>query len=208
MTRSVLFSDFACPYAHRVLATLAHLGVPFDHREAPTGQHPEGLERYSPSGRLPLWVDAHGALGESSVLVEHLAEVHGFRDAWPASPRARALQREAMALADASVTRLLFLPDPVPRRQAAFDECLDRLEAVTGEALPEPSILAFHLAPVWLRFDRWHPGSAPVGAVRARPTLLAWLDRVAALEPVVRTATGVADEELPALRAFLRGKQG
>jgi len=183
--------DRGCPFAHRVLSLLDHLGVEPETREAPLGQLPEGLERWSPSGRVPLLV--HGALviGESRVMLEHLAEAYGFDSAYPRELTQRTLQRHAMALMDGSVAPALTRPDWKPDA-ARLAECLDVFEGAT-QAPPEPGLFTFHFAPVWLRFQWWHPEGAVTRALADRPKLAAWLDDAASLAAVQRTAPSKAD---------------
>jgi glutathione S-transferase len=187
VSRPLLFTDHGCAFAHRVLALLDGLEVELDHEEAPPHERPPGLARYSTSGRVPLLVHGDLVIGESTVMLEHLAEFYGFTAAWPRSLTARTRQRHAMAFADAALTPRLFNPG---EPSARLDECLDTLGAVVRDARPEPSLLAFHLAPVALRLRLWRPGSAATRGIQARPALAAWLEAAAALDSVARTARG------------------
>lgn len=184
--RPLLLADRGCPFAHRVLALLDHLGVGHDLQEATLGQLPEGLSRWSPSGRVPLLVHGTIVIGESRVMLEHLAEAYGFEAAYPGELAPRTLHRHAMALMDASVAPLLTRPSAT-LDDARLAECLDVFAGV-ARAPPEPCLLAFHFAPVWLRFQWWYPERAVTRALRARPELAAWLDHAAKLPAVARTA--------------------
>lgn len=187
MTQPLLFADRGCPFAHRVRALLEHLGVAYRLEEAPTGALPEGLARHSPSGRIPLLVDGELTVSESRVMLEHLAESYHWRDAYPGELAPRTRHRHAMALVD------VYIAPTFARGDAALDslrlaECLDVLEEVALVAPTAPSLLAFHLAPLWLCFRTWRPERAFTRGVRDRPALAAWLDRAASLPPVATTA--------------------
>jgi len=187
LPRPLLLADRGCPYAQRVLALLDHLGVAHDAREAPVGQVPDGLLSWSPSGRIPLLVHGAVVIGESRVMLEHLAEAYGFESGYPRALVARTLQRHAMALMDSVVAPRLAAGDAgldVPR----IAECLDIFESVAVATPLEPCLFTFHFAPVWLRFQWWRPSGAVTRAIRSRPRLAAWLDGAAGLASVVRTA--------------------
>ncbi|TNF28732.1 MAG: glutathione S-transferase family protein, partial [Deltaproteobacteria bacterium] len=177
----VLFSDRGCPFAHRVLALFEHLGCPVERRESLVGDRPEGLERYSASGRIPLLVHGELVLTESRVILEYLTERYGFADALPRDLGDRALHRHAMVVADEHlVPRLTGKASGDDERRLA--DALDALEAATATAPPRPSLLALHLGPLWLAFGSWQPYGAVTRAIEARPQLREWLDGAARLE--------------------------
>ena len=190
-SRPVIFADRGCPFAHRVLALLDHLGVASDLREAHAGQLPEELTRWSPSGRMPLLVHGAVTIGESRVMLELLAEEYAFESAYPRALRDRTLQQHAMALMDGTVVPWL-TRDEATLNEARLAECLDVFEGV-ALAPPEPCLLAFHFAPMWLRFQWWRPEGAVTRAIRGRPKLEGWLDGAAKLAAVVRTAPNQAE---------------
>jgi glutathione S-transferase len=181
----MVFADRDCPYAHRIIAMLEHLGVAHDRHEVPIGQKPEGLHRWSPSGRIPVLVVGDVALGESRVVLEYLAEAHGYAGAFSGDLVQRTLEKHAMALVDGHVAPLLFRGGPIA--EARLAECLDLIADATRRA-PREGVLAFHAAPVWQRFAWWRPESHVTLAVRARPHLHAWLEASVSLPAVVRTA--------------------
>jgi len=194
--RPVLFSDRGCPFAHRVLALLRHLEVPHDSHEARLGELPADLTRLSPSGRIPLLVHGEVVIGESRVILEHLAEAYGMEDAYPRLLAARTRARHAMALLDVFVAPTLTRAE-AGLGEARLAECLDVLASVSEEAAPSPGLLAFHVAPIWLRLQWWHPEGPVTRAILRRPELAAWLDATTQLEAVARTtpdrAENVAD---------------
>ncbi|MCO4762067.1 MAG: glutathione S-transferase [Myxococcales bacterium] len=181
----IVFSDRGCPYAHRVLALLAHLGVPFDHRQAMLGDKPPGIERYSARGSIPLLVDGELVLTESRVILSYLAEAYDFEGAFPGHLAHRTRHRLAMALVDDWLAPALFGQRDVPGARAR--EVLDALQQATVTP-PHPSLLAFHVAPIWLRYRRLRPTSEITRAIEARTALCGWLDAVAALPAIERTA--------------------
>lgn len=192
LARPLLFSDRGCPFAHRVLALLHHLGVPHDVKEAAVGELPEGLARFSPSARIPLLVHGTIVIGESRVMLEHLAEAYAFQDAYPRAQTERTEARHAMALLD------VFIAPTLTRLElrvgdARLAECLDVFERVALPTPPSPSLLAFHFAPVWQRLSWWHPDGLVTSAIHRRPALASWLGEAAGLEAIVRTSPTRAD---------------
>jgi glutathione S-transferase len=183
--RPVLFADRGCPFAHRVRALLAHLEVAYDLHEAPIGERPEGLERWSSSGRIPFLVHGPLAIGESLVMLEYLAEAYGFTGAWPEGLVPRTLQRHAMALMDSFVAPRVLREDG-PVTAARLSECLDVIEAVTQATAPVPSLLAFHLAPIWICALSFRPDGTVIQAIRERPALAGWLDEAAGIAALRR----------------------
>lgn len=204
--RPLVFADRGCPFAHRVLALLDHLGLDCDLTEAPVGEKPPGLERWSPSGRIPFFVHGPLAIGESRVILEYLAEEYGLESALPRGPVRRAQEAHAMALFEGTVVPGL-LGDDGTIRQDRLDECLDALAAVALASPPEPSVLAFHLAPMWLRFRWWRPEGRVTRSVQGRPELAAWLDAATNLASVVRTSPDRAQSTAD-YRAVAAGRRG
>lgn len=190
--RPLLLADERCPYAHRVRALLDHLGVEHDLTEAPRGSLPEGIDRWSPSGRIPLLVHGAVVISESRVMLEHIAEAFGYSAALPRELTLRTEHRQAMALMDGTLVPRLAGSAP-PLHPARLDECARVLEATVCGTPVTPCLLAFHLAPLWLRFQWWRPEGAITRALRARTELSGWLDEAAALPAVVRTAPGTPD---------------
>jgi glutathione S-transferase len=193
MVRPTLFADRGCPFAHRVLALLDEIGVVPELRIAIPGDLPEGLRALSPSGRIPLLVHGEVTIGESRVMLEHLAEAYEFGAAFPRDLARRTRHRHAMALMDGVIGPHLFRPGPPSAKEMArIAECLDVLTELT-DAPAEASLLAFHLAPTWLRFQWWQPESPVTAAIGARAELRAWLDAAAALPSVKRTSPDAAE---------------
>lgn len=138
--------------------------------------------------------------------VEYLAEAHGFAEAYPAAVQQRARQRHAMALIDGVLVPNVFREAVESAKdEARLAECLSAIEEVATTA-PAPSLLAFHVAPMWLRLQWWQPEGAATRAIRARPYLAAWLDAAAALSSVGRTAPDAAENRADFERARAAGK--
>ncbi len=178
----ILFSDRGCPFAQRVLAFAEHLAIPIDRREAPVGEKPDGLEQYSSSGTIPLLVHGDLVITESRVMLEHLAEHHGFDGAYPDDLVARTRHRYVMALVDEHLAPLLM------RRGTArgLEEVLDALERVLGDE-PVASLVTFHVAPILSRFALWHPDAETTRAIANRRTLSRWLERAMEIPSLSRT---------------------
>lgn len=184
----ILFSDRGCPFAHRVLALVEHLGCPIDRRESLLGDEPDGIHPYSSSGRIPLLVHGDLVLTESRVMLEHLAEHHDFADAYPADLGTRTLHRHAMAVVDEFVGPLLFIRPDAEVDGARLDDALRAVEDATSTVAPRPCLLVLHVAPIWLRFRLWHPTGPVTRAIEARGRLCDWLDTAAAIDCLTRTA--------------------
>jgi glutathione S-transferase len=201
-SRPLLFSDRGCPFAHRVLALLHHLRCGVEHRESVVGAKPEGLARYSKSGRIPLLVHEGLVLTESRVILEYLVERYALADAVPVELGARTLHRHAMAVADEHLA-----PRLARRGKAEHDfrlaDALDALEVATAQSPPRADLLALHLGPLWRAFRAWRPEGPVTLAIEARPALREWLDGAASLDCVERTAADPAclAEDLARARA-------
>jgi glutathione S-transferase len=187
----ILFSDRGCPFAHRVLALIEHLGIPADLREAAVGEMPEGLDEYTQSQRIPMLIHDDLILRESRIILEYLAEQFALDDAYPEDAKERALHRYAMAVADDTLAPLLMGRAPMPDDIASLEEALDVVERATGLAPARASLLALHLAPIWRAFQLWHPECVVVRAIRERPALQRWLDAAKNLECVSQTAASI-----------------
>ena len=184
----ILFADRGCPFAHRVLALFAHLGCRPDLRESRVGEKPDGLDRYSSSGVIPLLVHGDFVLTESRVMLEHLAEHYAFADAYPVDLKTRSLHRHAMAVVDVFLAPLLFDKTDDAVDSARLEDALQILEQATASVAPQPHLLAMHSAPIWWRFRLWHPTHVVTQAIEARTALCAWLDTALALDCLTRTA--------------------
>jgi glutathione S-transferase len=77
--------------------TLKHLGVVFDEVRIPlyVEGSSEEIKKYSPSGKVPVYIDGGVRVWDSLSILEFLAEKHP--SLWPADARARALARSVCA---------------------------------------------------------------------------------------------------------------
>lgn len=182
-----LLAERGCPFAHRVHALLVHVGAAYEIVESAIGQHPAELASHSPSGRVPFLVHGELAIGESRVMLEYLAEVYAFAEAYPSNAAARALHREAMAVVDAHFATALFVDTRLT--EARLGEVVDRLAAVAAfTPASSPSLLAFHVAPVWQRLRWWKPECRVTRALGERPLLVEWLDATTRLPAIAKTS--------------------
>lgn len=192
MTR--LFYAEVCPFAHRTRSMMQHLEQPFDGVVVDLDNRPPELLALSPTGKVPLLVDGDLKLYESDIINEYLASQVGWDRAYHVDPGLRARQKLAQKQWDQSVLPLFYgsMKDPGLYTEAAgrqlgmeLDELWGTIGA-TGDA--GASMLAFHLAPFWLRMGWLREFSPVLEVFDQRPELTAWLDRAAALPAVLETA--------------------
>ena len=200
-----LYSDRGCPFAHRVLALLDHLGLPFERHESKLGEKPDGLARYSASETIPLLVHGDLVLTESRVMLEYVADRFGFAGAFPSDLASRARHRHAMAVVDDFLAPHLLRASLADTERARLEDSLRALEAATAGSESGPSLLAFHVAPIWLRYRWWKPASPIIRAVEAHPSLSRWLDAAVALDAVASTAPDHAADAAEIERARSAG---
>ena len=184
----ILFADRGCPFAHRVLALFDHLGCPVELRESVVGEKPGGIEHYSSNGVIPLLVHDDLVLRESRVMLEHVAEHYAFEAAYPTDLGTRSLHRQAMAVVDNFFAPLLFAQTDIHVDDLHLKEALYVLEKAVVTVKPRPHLLAMHVAPIWLRFQLWHPDHAVTHAIKIRPALSHWLDATVQLDCLQCTA--------------------
>jgi glutathione S-transferase len=78
---------------------LKHAGIPFE-EEVVSFSAPDfraRVSRYSPSGKVPVLIDAGLAVWDSLAIAEYLAERFPEKRLWPADPQARAVARSLSA---------------------------------------------------------------------------------------------------------------
>ena len=202
--RRVLYSHPGCPFAHRTRALLNHLEVDFELRDTSLIFKDREFMRLSPTGKVPMWVEADGSvLFESAIIAEYLGESVGFAG-WSEDAPTRARQRLAVQQFDAVIVPLLFYR-PVrmwplrwlrARERRAIDGELDLLESLV-ESTPTRSHLGLMLAPFWVRFRLISFMIGAEATMRSRPRLAAWLDEAAQLPEVQVT---MADKAAYAMR--------
>jgi hypothetical protein len=136
---------------------------------------------------------------ESRVMLEYLAEHYEFKKSYPTDLGARSLHRHAMAVVDDFLVSLLFGRMDIDAHR--LDDALRALEDAAATVVPQPCLLAFHVAPIWLRFRLWYPEHAVFRAVQVRGTLCSWLDAAIQLDSLRRTAPDPASHAEDLTRA-------
>jgi len=82
-----------------------------------------------------------------------------------------------------------------------LDDALKAVEDAAATVAPQPCLLAFHVAPIWLRFRLWNPEHAVIRAVQVCGSLYGWLDAAVRLDGLRRTAPDPATHEEDLTRA-------
>ncbi len=182
-----LYSDYGCPFAHRVEAVLHHLEQPYRIQLVEPAEEVAALRALSPSGRVPLVTVGVVKLYEAAVIADYFAETLGWRDAYPAEAERRAHHRIAIRRLEA--VWQTFADGLAGRRPATsaarIDEDLDHLEETVRATSHAPSLLAFTAVPFWQRWT-WSENRSELAArVRGRAALEGWL-RAAAELPALR----------------------
>jgi hypothetical protein len=100
-----------------------------------------------------------------------------------------------MAVTDDFLAPLLFGSPSRPTDEPRLADAVQALALATADAEPGPRLLAFHLAPIWLRFQIWHPTHAVTRAIEAHHSLHNWLEGALRLEPIARTSPDPLEHE-------------
>jgi glutathione S-transferase len=185
-----LFSADGCPYAQRTRALLTYIDQPFELRTIDLKNKPPEFLALSPTGKVPMLLDGDGKLYESYVINEYLADRNGWAHAFSKQPFQKARERLAMAQFDNVVVPVFWdalkktLTD---QRRLAAERELDELARTVAAADEPVNLVAFHVVTHVVRW-RWLGDWTPFPALlEARPSLSAWLDKVAALPAVQST---------------------
>ena len=132
-------------------------------------------------------------------MLEHLAEYYQFKESYPADLDARSRHRHAMAVIDDFVVPVLFGRAYADAQR--LDDTLRSLEDAVAATAPQACLLAFHVAPIWLRFRLWCPAHAVTRAIEARGALCGWFDAANQLDSLKRTAPDPATHKEDLIRA-------
>lgn len=188
-----LYSAEICPYAQRVRAVLSRLNVPFAVVTVDLSNRDPEFLKHSPTGKIPLLFDGDLKLYESQVIIEYLAEKHGWKGAFSRDPGIRARQKVAMKQWDSEVITVWYrsVKDTGSfdgrareRLEKELHEIARTVEMMGGEVENLPAI---HCAPFWARMD-WLRGHSPVpDSFDARSVLRQWLDRAMELPEIRKT---------------------
>ncbi|MCK8787822.1 glutathione S-transferase N-terminal domain-containing protein [Roseomonas sp. NAR14] len=188
------------PYVRKVMAVAIIRGLDGRIEQVPTNPHlsPESLLAHNPLSRVPCLVPDDGPpLYDSPVICEYLDSLGDAPALFPAAGPARwaALRLQALGdgILDAAVPRRASAALPQDegrqafeaRQQAAMRRGVDALEAEAGSLGPLATIgdIAAACALGYLDFRFAHEPWRD-----SHPRLAAWLDSVAPLPPLARTA--------------------
>lgn len=153
---------------------LKHLGLEFREElirlDTPTTR--DEIEKYSPSGRVPVLLDGGLCVWESLAICEYVAELGGRRG-WPHEPRARAVARSVCAEMHAGFVNLRMewpmnararhrrtvltpgLEADIDRVDEIWNDCRRRFGAAGPWLFGDYSIADAMYAPVVLRFNTY-----------------------------------------------------
>ena len=93
MSKLEIFSNAGCPYAQRSRMVLIEKGVEFSLTEINLNKKPEGWEKISPYGKVPLLRHDGATIYESAIINEYLDETFPDPPLMPADPVGRAQVR-------------------------------------------------------------------------------------------------------------------
>ncbi len=93
MSSLEIFSSEGCPFAQRSRMVLIEKGVEFSLTEINLGKKPEGWEKISPYGKVPLLRNDGVTIYESAIINEYLDETFPDPPLMPADPIGRAQAR-------------------------------------------------------------------------------------------------------------------
>jgi glutathione S-transferase len=184
-----IYTTPGCPFAQRVRALLTHLDEPFELKTV-GGDDPD-FRNLSPTGSTPFLREGEFHLHESTVIMEYLAERHGWAGAYEEDPRIRARQRLAVSRWDAVLLPLFrsSMASPEEFGDLGCSKAGREIGELESSLVPtEPASLpGLCLAPFWARIGWVRDLSAFPGCIDDRPALRDWLDRAVALEAVQQT---------------------
>ncbi|TNE90464.1 MAG: hypothetical protein EP330_08190 [Deltaproteobacteria bacterium] len=167
----VLYRDVGCPFAHRVAALFAHLGVTYEERSALVGDKPAGLEAVSPAGRIPALSHGELALYDSLVMGEYVAALHGFA-LWADDPGERAVEQLLSRRYDESLVGGTMAAFCGQAPDSSVSDMLDELEWLAVKTTRHMGWLAIQLGSFQMLLREHRPEVAE--ALLARPALAAW----------------------------------
>lgn len=109
---------------------MRHFEIAFDELVVPlrTPDTKATIDRFSPSGKLPVLIDGSTAIWESLAIIDYIAERWPTLPVWPIDPTARALARSLSAEMHAGFTSLR-TAYPMNMRRAARSRRLDTMSA-------------------------------------------------------------------------------
>ncbi|MXY41432.1 MAG: glutathione S-transferase family protein [Rhodospirillaceae bacterium] len=133
MKKPKLYMFSISPSCQRVFATLANKGIEYDSVEIDISERarPEGFEKISPFGKVPLLEHNGRAILESANIIQYIDEVWPDPPMMPSDPMARAYARQWIQFAD----RELFDRDAQfvhvePDRKRKLEICSDLFDSL------------------------------------------------------------------------------
>ena len=102
MSRPKLYMYSISPSCQRVFSTFANKGVEYDSVEIDISERarPEGFEKISPFGKVPLLLHNGQAIVESANIIQYIDEVWPNPPMMPSDPLKRAYARQWIQYAD------------------------------------------------------------------------------------------------------------
>ena len=92
-------SDVICPFAQRVIAVLELKAIDYEIERISLRKKPDWFLKISPNGQVPILIENHGVLFESSAICEYLDEAYPDPKLHPLDPFEKARHRAWEALA-------------------------------------------------------------------------------------------------------------
>jgi len=207
MSTVELYSYDACPFAQRTRMVLLENGIEFALTEIDINNKPEGWEKISPYGKVPLLRHDGGTIYESAIINQYLDEVFPDPPLMPTAALPRALARIWMDYCDnrylPACFKLAFArknPEKLDANLKAVEDALlfiehegfRKLAAITGEQGPywlgaTSGLVDFHYMPFFERFacyEELFGAAIPAECTR----LSAWLDAMQDRESVRATS--------------------
>lgn len=206
-----LYSYEACPFAQRTRMVLLEKGIEFSLTEIDINNKPEGWEKISPYGKVPLLRHDGGTIYESAIINQYLDEVFPETPMMPASALPRALARIWMDYCDNRYLPACFKlafgrndPEKMAANLEAVEEGLlfiehegfRKIAGIAGKSGSDdgpywfgttPGLVDFHYMPFFERFacyEELFGASIPAECTR----LNAWLAAMQDLDSVRATS--------------------
>lgn len=179
---------------------MKHHGLPFDERRVPLfqGDYKRQLLGYSPSGKVPAYIEGNVRIWDSLAILEYLAEKHPHTQGWPKEAEPRALARAVSAEMHSGFAAMReALPmnlrhglkrtwsdevrENIERVTAIWEDCRSRARAQGEFLFGGFGVADAMYAPVAFRFQLYDVGLPPAArrycdALLALPAMRTWLE--------------------------------
>lgn len=201
MSKLELYSYAACPFAQRSRMVLAEKNLDFELHEIDVYQKPEGWEKISPYGKVPLLRHEGGTIYESTIINEYIDERFPDPPLMPDTALDRAAARIWIDYCEnrflPAVHGLLRLKDDAEQLALQIDAVREALEFIELEGMrklsdgpywfgEQPTLVDFQYLPFFERFGVYHTLVGfdwPERCTR----LVTWLDAMSARDSVKPT---------------------